>query len=76
MMQRIPNRQRALKAVSELLASLDLSETEQRLILGIALEKYAALRLSVRPLGLRPECLSAIFAAALEYSETLTHPDD
>ncbi len=69
-------RQQALEAAKELVDSLDLSADEQQLILGIALDRYESVRLTLDGMGLGQNCLSAVFAAALEYSETFANDED
>ena len=75
MTRKAKTRQRALDAAKELIESLDLSEDEQHLVLGIALDRYESVCLSLERIGLSENCLSAVFAAALEYSETLRNPE-
>jgi hypothetical protein len=69
-------RQQALDAAKELVDSLDLSADEQRLVLGIALDRFESVRLTLDGIGVGKDCLSAVFAAALEYSETLANDED
>jgi hypothetical protein len=69
-------RQQAIDAARELVESLELSTEEQRLVLGIALDRFESVRLALEGMGVGGECLSAVFAAALEYSETLTNDED
>jgi len=64
-------RRQALDAAKELLSSLDLSADEQHLVLGIALDKYESVCSTLDGIGVSKGCLSAVFAVALEYSETL-----
>ena len=66
-------REQAIKAAKELIDSLNLSTDERNLVLGIALDRFESVRQSLNSMGVSPNCLSAIFAAALEYSETLSH---
>jgi hypothetical protein len=65
------SRQRARDAARDLIETLDLSAEERGLVLGMAMERYESARLTVEGMGLSAGCLSAIFAAALEYGETL-----
>jgi len=65
----------ALDAARELIDHLDLPETEKPLVLALALERYESARTALEPIGVSPACLSAIFAAALEYSESLANPE-
>lgn len=72
MMLNPTTRQHALDAAKELIQSLNLSADEQHIVLGIALDKYESIAATVRSLALNENCISAIFAAALEYSESFS----
>ena len=64
-------RRQAYIAAKELVESLDLPAEEKSLVLGIALDRFQSVRGTVESVGLSRACLSAVFAAALEYSESL-----
>ena len=64
-------RQEALRAATELVESLDLSPEERKLVIGIALDRFQSVRTTIENIGVSCACISAVFAAALEYSETL-----
>jgi hypothetical protein len=70
-------RQLALDAARELLDHLDLPPEEKPLVLGLALERFDSVRAVLEKIGASRNCLSAVFAAALEYSESFAnHHDD
>ena len=64
-------RQEALRAATELVESLDLSPEEEKLVIGIALDRFQSVRTTIENIGVSRACISAVFAAALEHSETL-----
>jgi hypothetical protein len=64
-------RSQAYVAAKELIESLDLPADEKSLVLGIALDRFQSVCASIESIGLSRACLSAVFAAALEYSESL-----
>jgi hypothetical protein len=71
------SRQLALDAARELLDHLELQPEERLLVLGLALERFDSVRAVLEKLGASRDCISAVFAAALEYSESLiNHHDD
>jgi hypothetical protein len=70
-------RQLALDAARELLDHLDLSPEEKPLVLALALDRFESVRSTLQKIHASPPCLSAVFAAALEYSESIaTNHDD
>lgn len=64
-------RQQALLAATELVESLDLSADEKKLVIGIAFDRFQSVRTTIENSDVNCDCISAVFAAALEYSETL-----
>ena len=62
---------RAFVAARELVESLELPVDEKQLVLGIALDRFHSVRATIESIGVSRACLSAVFAAALEYSESL-----
>jgi hypothetical protein len=76
-MNRNPTHRRlALDATKELIESLNLSADERQIVLGIAVDKYESVSAALKGLGMSDNCVSAIFAAALEYSETIIREDE
>lgn len=70
------SQKQALDAARDLIDDLNVPESEKPLILAMALERYESARTALEPLGITHLTLSAIFAAALEYSESLANPDE
>jgi hypothetical protein len=64
-------RRQAEAAAKELIESLDLSTEERHFVLALAIDRYESVRRTTEAMGAGSGCLSAIFAAALEYSETI-----
>lgn len=71
MNRKLSVRERALAAARELIDTLDLPVDEKRLIFGIALDRFESVRTTLESLGVCRAAVSAVFAAALEYSETM-----
>lgn len=71
------SRQLALEAAKELIDHLDLPADERALVLCMALERFESARSALQNIRASKACLSAVFAAALEYSESIAnHHDD
>jgi hypothetical protein len=64
-------RRQAFAAAKELIDSLDLPPDEAHFVLALAIDRYESVRRTMEEIGAGKGCLSAVFAAALEYSETL-----
>jgi hypothetical protein len=65
------DRKRAMEAARELVEHLDVPADERPLVLVMAVDRLESVRATLRSIGASKACLSAVFAAALEYSETL-----
>jgi hypothetical protein len=71
------SRQLALEAARELIDHLDLPHDERAMVLCLALDRFESVRSALQKAHATPACLSAVFAAALEYSESIApHHDD
>jgi hypothetical protein len=71
------SRQVALEAARELIDHLDLPPDERTMVLCLALDRFESVRSTLQKIHASPPCLSAVFAAALEYSESITpHHED
>jgi hypothetical protein len=65
-------RRQAMTAARELIESLDLPEAERVIVLALAIDRYESIRRTIEEMGATGPCVSAVLAAALEYSEAFT----